>query len=90
MSNEAKNEGDGNFFIQGISGSEITINPKHSHSDKKPAPLPKHITIQSLTPPNYFTGREKVLSDIAETLNARGKAALCGISGLGKSSVVLK
>jgi tetratricopeptide (TPR) repeat protein len=90
MNNEAKNKGDGNFIIQGVSGSEITINPKQSHSDKKSAFVPQHITIQSLTPPTYFTGREIVLKDIDEALQTYRTAALYGISGLGKSSVAYK
>jgi hypothetical protein len=90
MSNEAKNKGDGNFILQDISDSEIIINPKQSHSEKKPAFVPPHITIQSLTPPTYFTGREKVLKDIAAALETYRTAALYGISGLGKSSVAYK
>lgn len=90
MPNEAEIEGNENIIAQGISNSTVNIYARQSDTDQKPTPLPKIISTQNLTPPQYFTGREKVLEDITETLQTHRKASLCGISGLGKSSVVLK
>jgi tetratricopeptide (TPR) repeat protein len=90
VNNELKNEGDDNVTLQNISNAQIYIGKGKPDAGKKPQSVPKHVTIQSLTPPTYFTGREKVLKDIAEALKIHRTAALYGISGLGKSSVAYK
>ncbi len=90
MNGDIKIDGEENNAFTGISNSTINIHPKQTNDDKKSSFVPQHITIQSLTPPSYFTGREKVLEDIAVALLTHRTAALYGISGLGKSSVVYK
>ncbi len=90
MNNEAKIDGDGNLVIQGASNSPITVNFPKNDSNKKSFVVQKYISTQSLTPPQYFTGRGEVLDGIADALQSHQTASLCGISGLGKSSVVLK
>lgn len=90
MSDRTSIKGKGNISLGKISGSKIDIRLGDSGEEDESAFIPKHITIQSLAPPGYFTGREKVLKDIADALQAHRTAALYGISGLGKSSVVYK
>jgi MoxR-like ATPase len=87
MNNEIKIEGDKNINVQGNPNAHIYINSLASQGDQKRVPLPPIIATHNLTPPLYFTGREKVLNDIAEAFNSGRTASLCGISGLGKSSV---
>jgi tetratricopeptide (TPR) repeat protein len=87
MNGKIKTEGDKNITVKDLENATVNIYPPQSNEDKKPAFVPHHITIQSLTPPSYFTGREQVLEDIADALQAHRTAALYGISGLGKSSV---
>jgi tetratricopeptide (TPR) repeat protein len=87
MNGKIKIDGDENNAFTGITNSTFNIGTKQADEDKKSAFIPQHITIQSLTPPSYFTGREKVLEDIADALQTHRTAALYGISGLGKSSV---
>jgi ABC-type dipeptide/oligopeptide/nickel transport system ATPase subunit len=89
MSDKTSVKGKGNINLGKISGSKIDIRLGDS-GEEESSFIPKHITIQSLTPPSYFTGRKKVLEDIAEALRTCRTAALYGISGLGKSSVVYK
>lgn len=89
-SNKTKIDGDKNVVLQDARNVTFNMNSSESGVSKKSAFVPQHITIQSLTPPSYFTGREKVLEDIAEALQTHRTAALYGISGLGKSSVVYK
>lgn len=90
MNNETEIDGDGNIVIPGASNSTINVNVQKNDGNKKSFVVPKYILTQSLTPPQYFTGRGKVLEDIANALETYRTASLCGISGLGKSSVVLK
>ncbi len=68
----------------------------HNHFEKSVADsqttpaIPKFITSNLLNVPLHFTGRVKVLADIAATLHNHNSAALFGIKGLGKTSVVYK
>lgn len=60
---------------------------------KPPAPptLPKRIAADSFpTHTNFFTGRGDVLGNIKKELKKTHRATLHGISGLGKTSVVLE
>lgn len=72
----------------------INLENQENLDDKKQsnrnAILGKYISTQSLNPPQYFTGREKVLNDIGNALKIYRKASLCGILGIGKTSAVLK
>jgi tetratricopeptide (TPR) repeat protein len=68
----------------------------HNHFEKSVAysqtspSISKYITSNRLNVPLHFTGRVKVLEDISAALQTRKSAALCGIKGLGKTSVVYK
>jgi tetratricopeptide (TPR) repeat protein len=63
---------------------------KFVSDSQTPPTVPKIISTNNLNVPKHFTGRVNVLDDIAATLQTRKSAALCGIKGLGKTSVVYK
>ncbi len=70
---------------------EIHNHFEKSVADSQTIPLiPKYITSNLLNVPLHFTGRRQVLEDIAATLHNHNSAALFGIKGLGKTSVVYK
>lgn len=89
-SNEVEIDGDGNIVIQDGNNSNYNFYNSPPTADKKPKPLPKIISTQSIMPPPYFTGRIEVLEGIRKALETYRDASLCGISGLGKSSVAFK
>jgi hypothetical protein len=90
MNNETEIDGDGNIVFQGVEKSKIKVIVHKDKSDKKSS------SVQKFYPKNfpqsliYFTGREKVLANIAEALENHGTAAFADTHGVGKSSVVIE
>lgn len=74
----------------GVNLYNYNYHGEDSRPHDSPKPLPRIISTHPLTPPPCFTGRDDVLETIAKSLTTHHKASLCGISGLGKSSVVLE
>ncbi|CAN5243837.1 hypothetical protein BH10ACI1_BH10ACI1_30160 [soil metagenome] len=57
----------------------------------KPQPLPKYIAADGFpSPTNFFTGRGEVIEGIKKEFENSKRATLHGISGLGKTSVLLE
>lgn len=64
---------------------------KNHQQTEKSAPLPKYIAADSFpSHTNFFTGRGDVLKGIKDELGRTNRATLHGISGLGKTSVLLE
>ncbi|MCU0239558.1 MAG: tetratricopeptide repeat protein [Pyrinomonadaceae bacterium] len=90
MSDNPKNHNESNVEVKNVTNAKISVSVEQNSLTQTSTSIPKFIPNPFPQSPTFFTGRQDVLENLLLALQTYKNASLCGIKGLGKSSVVYK